>query len=122
MAAAVDPQYGDLADRAKAHSWMRKDYLEIRRLLFIVACLLWAGGCATAEQSDHPAAIACIGSGCAAREPNNPIALLGRQPYQETGSYYSRHCDEQTREMQHELANCTAVPLVDIPLKSSPRS
>lgn len=99
-----------------------KRLFPIRRLLFIVTFLLWAGGCAAIEQSDRPAAIACIGSGCADREPNNQIASLGPQPYQETNSYYSSHCDEQTREMQHELANCTAVPLIDIPSESSPRS
>lgn len=94
----------------------------IWRLLFMVIFLLWAGGCATIEHSDRPAAFACIGSGCTDREPNNQIASLGPQPYQETKSYYSTHCDEQTREMQHELANCTAVPLVNIWLESSLRS
>jgi hypothetical protein len=99
-----------------------KRLFAISRLLFIVTFLLWAGGCATIEQSDRPATITCIGSGCADREPNNQFAWLGPQPYQATNSYYASHCDEQTREMQHELANCTAVPLVNIPLESSPRS
>jgi hypothetical protein len=94
-----------------------KRLFAIRRLLFIVTFLLWAGGCATIEQSDHPAAIACIGSGCVDREPNNQIASFGPQRYQEMNSYYSSHCDEQTRELQHELANCTAVPLVNLKAK-----
>jgi len=99
-----------------------KRLFAIPRLLFIATFLLWAGGCASVEQNGRPAVIACVGSGCADRQPNNKIALLGPQPYQETKSYYSSHCDEQTREMQHELANCTAVPLVNFPLESLPRT
>jgi hypothetical protein len=100
-----------------------KGLFGIQRLLFIVICLLWAGGCATTEQSDRPSAIACIGSGCPDRKPtDHQIVSLDPQPYRKMSSYYSNHCDEQTREMQHELANCNAVPLVNIPLDSSPRS
>jgi hypothetical protein len=116
----VIDQSDDVAARKEAHIVEAKRSFGIRRLPFIVACLLLAGGCATAERSDRSAAIACIGSDCA-DNANNQIALLSPQPYQETSSYYSSHCDEQTRERQHELANCNAVSLFNIPLESSPR-
>src|ERR1700682_2343438 len=106
----------DVADRKEAFVESMRLF-GIRRFLFILAYLLSAGGCATAEQSDRPAIIACTGSGCSDRERNDQIASFGPQPYQETGDYYSSHCDEQTRERQHELANCNAVPLVNIPLE-----
>src|SRR5271154_3817007 len=94
------------------------------RLLLIGACLLSAAGCSTAGQSDRPAAIAgqCFGSGCAPHESDGRVAWLGPQVDQETTGYYASHCSEQTRELQHELANCTAVPLVNIPLAPPPRS
>jgi hypothetical protein len=59
------------------------------KIAVIVTCSIWVGGCATAEQSDRPAATSCIGSGCALREPQNSIASLGPQLYPQMGSYYS---------------------------------
>jgi hypothetical protein len=38
---------------------------------------------------------------------------------QRTIDEYASHCDEHTRQMQHELANCTAVQLIDIRVPKS---
>ena len=81
----------------------------IWRVMPIAAALLLVGGCSNALQSDRERlAIA-----------DHEMALVPhtRQP---TANEYASHCDEQTRQRQHELANCTAVPLIDVQLE--PRS
>jgi hypothetical protein len=92
--------------------------------LFIGACLLAAGGCSTGGQSERSVAIAqeCTGPTCTDDRSNGQIAWLGPQIKKGTQNYYASHCDEQTRQVQHELANCVAVPLVNIPLDPSPHS
>lgn len=79
------------------------------RLIPIVAALLVAGGCSSAFQSDQ--GNVAVG--------NREMALVAhtRQP---TASDYANHCDEQTRQRQHELANCTAVKLIDV--QTEPKS
>ena len=41
------------------------------------------------------------------------------QTRQRTIDEYASHCDEHTRQTQHELANCTAVQLIDIRVPKS---
>jgi hypothetical protein len=68
----------------------------------VAAALLLEGGCSNALQSDQ------------ARPAVASQVALAPQTRQRTINEYASHCDEQTRQMQHELANCTAVQLIDI--------
>jgi hypothetical protein len=77
-------------------------------LLVVGALTSLTAGCSTVGQTDQRVAIS---------RANSEVASLGPQTPQHTSGYYASHCDEQTRQMQHELANCTAVPLVIIPLE-----
>jgi len=83
--------------------------------MLIGGCLSLASGCSAIAQSDRPTATAH-------QDQIQQFVALGPLPYQETSSYYSTHCDEQTREQQHELANCTSVPFVNILLAPPPHS
>jgi hypothetical protein len=85
-----------------------KRLVRIWRVMPVAAALLLAGGCSNALQSDQGRqAIA-----------GHEVALAP-QTRQRTINEYASHCDEQTRQMQHELANCTAVQLIDIRVPKS---
>ena len=78
----------------------------IWRVTPIAVTLLLAGGCSNALQSDQ-GKLAIAGHEVA----------LAPQSRQRTINEYASHCDEQTRQRQHELANCTAVQLIDIQME-----
>jgi hypothetical protein len=78
----------------------------IWRVTPIAVALLLAGGCSNALQSDQ-GKLAIAGHEVA----------LAPQTRQRTINEYASHCDEQTRQRQHELANCTAVQLIDIQME-----
>jgi hypothetical protein len=78
----------------------------IWRVTPIAVTLLLAGGCSNALQSDQ-GKLAIAGHEVA----------LAPQTRQRTINEYASHCDEQTRQRQHELANCTAVQLIDIQME-----
>jgi hypothetical protein len=76
------------------------------RIIPIAAASLLTGGCSSALQSDQGKL--AVG--------NRDVALVShnRQP---TVNEYASHCDEQARQRQHELANCTAVNLIDVQME-----
>jgi hypothetical protein len=78
----------------------------IWRLLLIAAILL-IGGCSNLSRGDSRTAREI--------ESYGQFASINLQTH--TPEEYSSHCDEGTRERQHELANCTAVPLIVMPLE-----
>jgi hypothetical protein len=82
-----------------------KRLVRIWRVVPVAAALLVAGGCSNALQSDQG------GSSIAGHQ-----VASNRQ---RTIDEYASHCDEHTRQMQHELANCTAVQLIDIRVPKS---
>ena len=94
----------------------------IRNLLLIVACLFFVSGCSSVANSDRltPAAQECKGSDCSEYQPLRQYIAFGPLPYQETKNYYASNCNEQTRQRQRELANCTAVPFINILLPPPP--
>jgi hypothetical protein len=83
-----------------------KKLFRISRLLIVAAYFLLVGGCSSTFQSDRRSA---------ADPSSDQFALLEPQTRPQMVSEYSNHCDEGAREVQHELANCTAVPLISIP-------
>jgi len=91
---------------------MRKSF-KISPLLIFGTFAFLAFGCSTVGSSDQRVAITRTGG---------QVAYLGPQSVQQTNGYYASHCDEQSRQMQHELANCTAVPLVNIPAEPASHS
>jgi hypothetical protein len=95
---------------------MKRRFIVIRRLLPL-AVLLFLGGCANALRNDSETALVsrCVGYDCGggAESESHFITL----PQAQSRNYFETHCDEQTREMQHELANCGAVPLIAVPLE-----
>jgi hypothetical protein len=87
--------------------------VKIALLLFSGILAFLAFGCSTVRSSDQRAAVT---------RTDGRVAYLGPQSVQQTSGYYASHCDEQSRQMQHELANCTAVPLVNIPAEPASHS
>ena len=91
---------------------MRKSS-NISPLLIFGTFAFLAFGCSTIGSSDRRAALT---------PTDGRVAYLGPQSVQQTNGYYASHCDERSRQMQHELANCTAVPLVNIPAEPASHS
>ena len=86
---------------------------KIAPLLFSGILAFLAFGCSPIGSGDQRAAVT---------RTDGRVAYLGPQNAQQTNGYYASHCDEQSRQMQHELANCTAVPLVNIPAEPASHS
>ena len=82
-----------------------KRLVRIWRVVPVAAALLVAGGCSNALQSDQGRS--SIAGHQVASNPSRTI------------DEYASHCDEHRRQMQHELANCTAVQLIDIRVPKS---
>ena len=85
-----------------------KRLVRIWRVVPVAAALLVAGGCSNALQSDQGR------SSIAGHQ-----VAFAPQTRQRTIDEYASNCDEHTRQMQHELANCTAVQLIDIRVPKS---
>jgi hypothetical protein len=90
---------------------MRKP-LNIRSLLVIGMFALLTVGCSNVGSTDQRLAVT----------RSDEVAYVGPQTVQQTKGYYASHCDEQSRQVQHQLANCTAVPFVNIPVEPSSHS
>ena len=90
---------------------METRFFGIRSMLLIGTFLL-IGGCSNVSRGDSRfvSASRCIGTYCSGAESNDHFTSLN--PQTRTANEYASHCDEQTRERQHELANCTAVPVI----------
>ena len=96
--------------------------METRKLVGVwrllpVTALLVVGGCSNAVRSDSAdlnLASRCTAGNCAGAYANPKGAAFVPRTHERTRAEYARQCDEQTRSQQHELANCTAVPLIDI--------
>jgi hypothetical protein len=77
--------------------------VRICRVVPVAATLLLASGCMNVLQSDQ-----------GRPEIAGHEVALAPQTGQQTINEYASRCDEQTRQRQHELANCTAAQLINI--------
>ena len=83
-----------------------RNLVGVWRVIPIAVTLILASGCSSALQSDQGKL--AVG--------NRDVALV-RHSNVPTVNEYASHCDEQARQLQHELANCTAVNLMDVQIE-----
>jgi hypothetical protein len=83
-----------------------RNLVGVWRVIPIAVTLILASGCSSALQSDQ------------GKLPvgNRDVALVPHT-HVSTVNDYASHCDAQTQQRQHELANCTAVNLMDVQIE-----